>query len=96
MKKIYSMALLVGLAGLINAGCGGLERKAGSEPITIQGTTTIANVETGTLVSCKDGPKNEVPPAGHEVTAISDGPSSSTKIQIAHQQDGSIVVICRS
>jgi hypothetical protein len=100
MERIYlGAALFIGLA-VLSAGCGGSARKAASYPtsypITVQGTTTIANVKTGTLVSCKGGfPKTKVPPAAHEVGAIEDGATSSAKIQIAHQQDGSIVVTCR-
>jgi hypothetical protein len=72
---------------------------AGSDPIMVVGSTTISNVATGTVVSCKRGvPRGpmKVPPAGHGVTANVDGsgPSSSGGLQLTHRQDGSVVAVC--
>lgn len=97
MKRIPLVVALFAVTMVVGAACGSSGTKAGSGPITVTGTTTISNVETGTLVSCKGGlPSAKVPPAGHEVTANVDGtsPSSSGKLQLTHQEDGSIVAAC--
>src|SRR4051794_7441361 len=91
--------LLLALVGVAAAGCGSGGTKAGHDPITVTGTTTISNVATGTLVSCKRGVPGgpmKVPPTGHGVTANVDGtgPSSSGKLQLTHRQDGSVVAVC--
>jgi hypothetical protein len=117
MKPILALALLAVL-GFAVAGCGSskkadsgqyqysvtLYEKAGSGPITVTGTTTIANVKTGTRIKCKGWPGRgvKVPPPGSaanvgegEVTP-SGTTHSSRGMQLTHQENGSLTVSCTS
>jgi hypothetical protein len=93
--RLISVVALLTALGLAVAGCG--SGKAVSGSITVAGTTTISNVDTGTLVTCEDGPGAAVPAVGEGVSGFADGPpgsSSSGEIQLTRQQDGSVVATC--
>ncbi len=92
MKAILALVLL-GAVGFALAGCGS-GAKADSGPTTVTGTKTIS-VKTGTPIRCKGGAGASVPPTGQAVVGSGDGRSSSSKVQVTHRQDGSVVVSCR-
>lgn len=96
MKPLLAL-LLLALVSFAAVGCGS-GTKTGSGSITVTGTTTVSNLETGALVTCKGGvPSTKVPPTGEGVTANVDGtgPSTSGTLQVTHRQDGSVVVTCK-
>jgi hypothetical protein len=109
VKLILALALL----GLAVAGCGSgkkaqsqyvhtvtLYKKSG--PITVTGTTTIADVKTGTWIKCKGWTLRgvKVPPPGSassvgETKMSSNGiKSSGPNMQMTRQQNGSLTVAC--
>jgi hypothetical protein len=96
LKAVLALALLAVL-GAAAAGCGsGTKSVSGS--ITIVGTTTIATVQTGTMIRCRRGPGGAgVPPVGQEVAGFADPVpgASGGEIQLNRRQDGSLVAICR-
>jgi len=93
MRKVLAGTLLVVALAFALAGCGS-GKKAGSGPITVTGTTTIANVKTGVLITCKGGPGAKLPPPGRGVSASADGPSTSTALLVVHRQGGSVYASC--
>jgi hypothetical protein len=97
MKPLPVLLLFLALVSFAIAGCGS-GTKANSGPITVTGTTTVSNLETGALVTCKSGLAGaKVPPPGEGVTANVDGttPSTTGTLQVTHRQDGSVVATCR-
>jgi hypothetical protein len=90
VKAVLALAVV----GLVAVGCGAGMKTGSGGPLTVTGTTTIANVKTGALIRCKGGPGAEVPPTGQGVGANADGPSSSGELQLSHRQDGSVVAVC--
>ena len=100
MRDIRVLALLAA-AGFVLAGCGSGTTTTQHGPphtvaVTVDGTTTIAHMPTGTPIHCKHGTGAEVPPPGQGVSGNADGPNSSSEIQVNHRQDGSVAVSCRS
>lgn len=85
------MALLA-LMGCLAAGCGS-SSGAVSGPITVSGTTTIANAKVGTLLKCKGGPSARVPHwfGGSALRR----PGVPGQIALVHKHDGSVTVSCR-
>ena len=74
------------------AGCGS-SGKAASGPVTVSGTTTIANVKVGTEIRCKGGPAASVP---HWYgPSYLRAPGKPGLIQLKHRH-GSVVVSCKS
>jgi len=55
VKAIPTLALFAALS-LAVAGCGSGKRRAASDPITVEGTTTISDVQTGSVITCRGGP----------------------------------------
>lgn len=84
------MALLAAV-GFLAAGCGS-SSGAVSGPITVVGTTTIADAKVGTLLRCKDGPSAKVPHwfGGSALRS----PGVRGQIAIVHKHDGSVTVTC--
>lgn len=119
VKPILAPALLAAL-GFGVAGCGGSGHKAGTGasikvsvssgplllgPIAVSGTTTISDVQTGTLIRCKGwtGPGVKVPRRGAGVavgqsTLVPVGskskPSRSHQVSMTHRPDGSVAITC--
>jgi uncharacterized protein YceK len=95
--KALPVLALLGAVGFVLAGCGsGTTHTGTSNSVTLAGTTTIADMPTGTPIHCKGGPGTEVPRPGNGVTGFEDGQHSSGAISVTHQRDGSVVVSCRS
>ena len=96
LRVCAAVALFAG-GGLAVAACGS-GGKVVSGPITVSGTTTIANVKTGVLITCKNGAGGKAPPPGKGVGSSVDldvnSSLSSGGIQLVHQKDGSAVVTC--
>jgi hypothetical protein len=86
---------VAGGAAVAACGSGG---KVVTGPITVSGTTTIANVKTGALIACKNGAGGKVPPlgkgVGSSIDVTANSSVSSGGIQVVHQKDGSAVVSC--
>lgn len=81
------------LAVLAVAGCGS-DKQAVSGSVTVTGTTTISNVEVGTLIRCKDGPAARVPHwFGGSVLTL---PGVPGQIALTHRHNGSVTVSCRA
>jgi hypothetical protein len=83
---------LLALVGLTVAGCGsGNQAVPGS--VTVTGTTTIANVQVGTVIRCKGGPAARVPHwFGPSYLRV---PGRPGLIELRHRH-GSVVVSCRA
>jgi hypothetical protein len=83
---------LLALVGCLAAGCGS-SSGAVSGPITVSGTTTIANAKVGTLLECKGGPSARVPHwfGGSALRR----PGVPGQIALVHKHDGSVTVSCR-
>jgi hypothetical protein len=91
MKGVPALVLLAAL-GFAVAGCG-MGHPAGS--ITVTGTTTLSNVQTGTPVTCKGGsPRVEVPPgqASDNTSEVLGG--ETTRLRLTRHLDGSVTVSC--
>ena len=65
---------------------------ADSGPITVVGTTTIANAKVGTLLKCKGGPAARVPHWFGGSALRSAGVPG--QIALVHKHDGSVPVTC--
>ncbi len=83
---------LLAVVGCLAAGCAATG-KAVSGPLTVSGTTTIADVKVGTLLRCKDGPAARVPHwfGGSALRR----PGVPGQIALVHKRDGSVTVSCR-
>ena len=93
MTKAILALMVLAAVGVAVAGCGsGAKTDSGS--ITVTGSTTVS-LKTGTPIRCKGGTGASVPPPGQAVVGFADGRSSSSKVRVAHRQDGSVVVSCR-
>ncbi len=83
--------VLLGVVGCLAAGCAATGR-AVAGPITVSGTTTIADAKVGTLIRCKDGPAARVPHwfGGSALRR----PGVPGQIALVHKHDGSVTVAC--
>jgi hypothetical protein len=96
--RAAAVLVLLAVAGFALAACGSGAKPASSPgTVTLAGpvTTTITDVQTGDDVRCGELAGAKVPPPGHGVTAIADGPSKSTELKLDRRADGSLVVTCR-
>ena len=86
------MPVLTLLAVASLTACGSSDRAA-SGPITVSGTTTIANVKVGTRVTCKAGPTVKVPRwFGSSALSL---PGVPGQIALTHRHNGSVTVYCK-
>ena len=86
-----SVALLLAIVACAAAGCGS-SNKAVSGPITVAGTTTISNVEVGTVLRCNGGPAARVPRwFGGSALKL---PGTPGQIALVHKHNGSVTVSC--
>lgn len=96
MKALLAAILLMA-AGFVLAACGS-GAKPGPRSFAGPVTTTIANAKTGETIKCTSSKGMHqgavVPPPGHGVAGIGDGPSGGATIQLTRRQDGSLVVSC--
>jgi hypothetical protein len=68
--------------------------------VTVTGTVTLRNLEPGTSIACKGGPRVKIP-AGEaragatsfQETAVS-GPARPTSLQLSRSVDGTVTVSC--
>ena len=83
--------MLLAAVGCLAAGCAS-SSGADSGPITVVGTTTIANAKVGTLLKCKGGPAARVPHwfGGSALRS----PGVPGQIALVHKHDGSVTVTC--
>lgn len=109
MKAVLALTLLAVL-GFVAAACGATKHfervniGMGPGSTTVSGTTTISQLDVGTLVRCKDGPAAKVPRQGvgisktSSITAVSatttTSPPVAGQIEITNHQNGSVTVIC--
>jgi hypothetical protein len=82
---------LLAAVGWLVAGCGS-SNGSGFSPVTVSGSTTIANAKVGTLIRCKGGPSARVPHwfGGSALRR----PGVPGQIALVHKHDGSITVSC--
>jgi hypothetical protein len=109
VKAIRALALLAVL-GFAAAGCGATKkivvnvRTTPLRHIMIHGSTaTIPNVPTDARIKCRGwrGRAVRVPPRGSTANvgggkAMPGGTSSSENMQLTHQENGSLIVVCTS
>lgn len=83
--------VLLAVVGCLSAGCDATSG-AVSGPITVSGTTTIADAKVGTVLRCKDGPAARVPHwfGGSALRH----PGVPGQIALVHKHDGSVTVAC--
>jgi hypothetical protein len=90
--KAIPVALLLTAAGIAAASCGSGTTDVRSITFTGSTTTTVANLDPGTLVRC--GKAGAHVPTSGGVTANLDGSSSSTTLQVERLPSGSVRVVC--
>jgi hypothetical protein len=86
------MVLVLAAVACTAAGCGSSTHAVSGGPITVDGSTTIANVEVGTLLRCKGGPSARVPHwFGGSALKV---PGTPGQIALVHEHDGTVTVSC--
>ena len=85
--------VLLAAVGCLAAACGSSNGEV-SGPITVVGTTTIANAKVGAVLRCKGGPSARVPHwfGGSALRS----PGVPGQIAIVHRHDGSVTVSCKA
>ncbi|HEX4323297.1 MAG TPA: hypothetical protein VHZ77_01575 [Gaiellaceae bacterium] len=78
---------------LVLAGCGSGSK---TEPLvfTKKTTTTLASPTAGEPVRCLKV-HAKIPPEGASIAVSGKGSSSSTKLQLTRQSDGSLIISCK-
>lgn len=72
----------------------------GTGAITVTGTVTLPDVEPGTPIACKGGPRVKVPAGAGGVNATrasftaASGPSPSTSLELSRSANGTVTVSC--
>jgi predicted small lipoprotein YifL len=85
------VVLAAALLSLVGCGSGA---KTGPLVFTTKTTTTLANPTTGQPVRCRSV-HAKIPPEGESVALSGKGASSSTKLQLTRQPDGSLIISCK-